>query len=182
MTAAPKPNSWVLGLRIIWRRCSLQVYEVLTTMLKYTNDLVTVSHTANLQGSAGGPSGGPLFAPPTVMVATPTGMLQYLDQLRRQERRMDLQLSLQVLIVDEADLLFAFGFEKDTRRLLQLLPSTASRHYQTILVSATQNQEVRQPHRPESSPVVWFSTGTVFGLRFHGYGIGSGGIEIREQA
>ena len=108
------------------------------TLLKYTNDIVTVAHTASL----GGGSGGPVLVPPTVMVGTPTGILQYVDMLRRQHHGIDLQLSLEVLVVDEADLLFAFGFERDTRRLLQLLPSTATRHYQTLLVSATQNHEV----------------------------------------
>ncbi|CDJ35398.1 uncharacterized protein EMH_0025820 [Eimeria mitis] len=78
------------------------------------------------------------------MVGTPTGVLQYLDSLRQQQHRFDMQLFLEMLIVDEADLLFAFGFEKDTKRLLQLLPSTAAGHYQTILVSATQNQELSQ--------------------------------------
>lgn len=118
----------------------IQVYDVLTPMLKYTNDIVTVSHTGNAQKLPEGLQ----IVPPTVMVATPTGLLQYLDRLRRQQHNMDWQLSLQMLVVDEADLLFAFGFEKDTRRLLQQLPSTASRHYQTILVSATQNHELAQ--------------------------------------
>lgn len=120
-----------------------QVYDVLTAMLKYTSDIVTVSHTATPQGGAGSSSWGVTEAPPTVMVSTPTGLLHYLDKVRLQQQHTDLQLSLQMLVVDEADLLFAFGFEKDTRRLLQRLPSTASRHYQTVLVSATQNHEVQ---------------------------------------
>lgn len=122
----------------------MQVYEVLTAMLKYTNDIVTVSHTGSVQGDLSSPSWGTQIVPPTVIIATPTGLLQYFDRLRRQHHSMDWQLSLQVLVVDEADLLFAFGFEKDTRRLLQQLPSTAARHYQTILVSATQNHELAQ--------------------------------------
>ncbi|KAL8435521.1 hypothetical protein ACSSS7_002448 [Eimeria intestinalis] len=120
------------------------VYQVLTVMLKYTSDIVTVSHTAHLQGSTKEPSRAQVLVPPTVMVGTPTGMLQYLDRLRLRQHHMDLLLSLQILVVDEADLLFAFGFEKDTKRLVERLPSTAARHYQTILVSATQNQELAQ--------------------------------------
>ncbi|KAL8449998.1 hypothetical protein Emed_002739 [Eimeria media] len=120
------------------------VFEVLTVMLKYTSDIVTVSHTAHMQGSTNQSSREQVLVPPTVMVATPTGMLQYLDKLRLQEHHKDLPLSLQMLIVDEADLLFAFGFEKDTKKLVERLPSTAARHYQTILVSATQNQELAQ--------------------------------------
>ncbi|KAL8443759.1 hypothetical protein Emag_005843 [Eimeria magna] len=137
--------------RIVCSRCSavlrqhLQVYEVLIVMLKYTSDTVTVSHTAHLQGSTKETCREQVLVPPTVMVATPTGMLQYLDRLSRQEHHIDLPLSLQMLVVDEADLLFAFGFAEDTKRLVERLPSTAARHYQTILVSATQNQEVRKP-------------------------------------
>ncbi|CDJ31084.1 LOW QUALITY PROTEIN: uncharacterized protein EMH_0063910, partial [Eimeria mitis] len=41
----------------------IQVYDVLTSLLKYTKDVVTVSHTAS---PAGGP--GKLLGPPTVMV------------------------------------------------------------------------------------------------------------------
>ncbi|OEH78350.1 ATP-dependent nucleolar rna [Cyclospora cayetanensis] len=120
----------------------IQVYGVLLELLKYTNDIVTVSHTAGALPR--GASGGALLVPTTVIVGTPTGLLQYLEQLRQQQPSIELQLSLEMLVVDEADLLFAFGFEKDTRRLLQLLPSTASRHYQSLLVSATQNQELSQ--------------------------------------
>ncbi|KAL8440225.1 hypothetical protein Efla_000351 [Eimeria flavescens] len=122
----------------------MQVYEVLRVMVKYASDVVTVFHTASLQGAPKGTARGETLALPTVVVATPTGMLHYLDSLRARQHHTDLQLSLQVLVVDEADLLFAFGFEKDTKRLLHQLPSTAARHYQTILVSATQNRELAQ--------------------------------------
>lgn len=115
----------------------MQVYDVLTDLLKYTKDVVTVCHTASPTGVSG-----KLLGPPTVLVGTPTGVLHYLSSLRQQHQRFDIQLFLEMLVVDEADLLFAFGFEKDTKKLLQLLPSTAAGHYQTILVSATQNQEV----------------------------------------
>lgn len=106
-------------------------------MLKYTSDILSVSHTASLPGNPG-----KLLELPTIMVGTPTGILHFLNNIRRQQQQFELQLGLEVLVVDEADLLFAFGFENDTKRLLQLLPSTAARHYQTILVSATQNHEV----------------------------------------
>lgn len=110
---------------------------MLIALLKYTNDIVTVSHTAVPQGI-------PWGSPPTIMVATPTGLLQYFEGWRHFQQGLELQLSLRMLVVDEADLLFAFGFESDTKRLLQLLPSTAGRHYQTLLVSATQNQAVKE--------------------------------------
>ncbi|CDJ42292.1 ATP-dependent nucleolar RNA helicase, putative [Eimeria tenella] len=117
----------------------IQVHDVIKSMLKYTSDILSVSHTASLPGNPG-----KLLELPTIMVGTPTGILHFLNNIRRQQQQFELQLGLEVLVVDEADLLFAFGFENDTKRLLQLLPSTAARHYQTILVSATQNHELSQ--------------------------------------
>ncbi|KAH8583691.1 ATP-dependent nucleolar RNA helicase [Cryptosporidium sp. chipmunk genotype I] len=46
------------------------------------------------------------------------------------------------LIIDEADLLFAFGYEKDMSKVLGLLPNSQDRKYQCILLSATLNKEV----------------------------------------
>merc|ERR1711920_1080228 len=44
------------------------------------------------------------------------------------------------LIVDEADLMFSFGYEEDMRALCPMLPST----YQAMLVSATLSDEVKE--------------------------------------
>ncbi|KAF7458708.1 putative ATP-dependent RNA helicase DDX56 [Cryptosporidium felis] len=46
------------------------------------------------------------------------------------------------LVIDEADLLFAFGYEKDMSRVLELLPNSQDRKYQCILTSATLNKDV----------------------------------------
>lgn len=46
------------------------------------------------------------------------------------------------LVIDEADLLFAFGYNKDMNKVLDLLPNSQDRKYQCILLSATLNKEV----------------------------------------
>ncbi|QOY42691.1 DEAD/DEAH box helicase [Cryptosporidium parvum] len=46
------------------------------------------------------------------------------------------------LVIDEADLLFAFGYDKDMSKVLDLLPNSQDRKYQCILLSATLNKEV----------------------------------------
>ena len=51
---------------------------------------------------------------------------------------LQLKASLEMLVVDEADLTFSYGFEEDMRRLLPHLP----RIYQAILMSATLSADV----------------------------------------
>ncbi|OII74303.1 uncharacterized protein cubi_01147 [Cryptosporidium ubiquitum] len=46
------------------------------------------------------------------------------------------------LVIDEADLLFAFGYDKDMSKVLDLLPNSQDKKYQCILLSATLNKEV----------------------------------------
>lgn len=55
-----------------------------------------------------------------------------------QEGNVDLATSLSVLVVDEADLIFSFGFEADLRLILARLPPI----YQAVLTSATLTQDV----------------------------------------
>lgn len=69
---------------------------------------------------------------PDVVITTPAKVLSHL-----QSGAMDLK-RLETLVVDEADLLFSFGFEKDFKKLVEYLPSI----YQAILVSATITDDV----------------------------------------
>merc|ERR1719409_196173 len=47
---------------------------------------------------------------------------------------------VQMMVVDEADLMFSFGYESDVKALCATLPSA----YQAMLVSATLSEEVEQ--------------------------------------
>merc|ERR1719409_2032140 len=47
---------------------------------------------------------------------------------------------VQMMVVDEADLMFSFGYEEDMKSVCGLLPSK----YQAMLVSATLSEEVEQ--------------------------------------
>ncbi|KAH8741418.1 Dbp9p [Cryptosporidium ryanae] len=51
------------------------------------------------------------------------------------------------LVVDEADLLFAFGYDKDMNKVLELLPNSQDKKYQCILLSATLTQDVDSLNR-----------------------------------
>jgi len=70
---------------------------------------------------------------PDIIVGTPGRLAQHLK-----EGNLDLSSSLSVLVIDEADLIFSFGFEADLRYILTKLPPI----YQAILTSATLSEDV----------------------------------------
>ncbi|XP_054043681.1 probable ATP-dependent RNA helicase DDX56 isoform X4 [Rissa tridactyla] len=74
-----------------------------------------------------------LMEKPDVVVGTPGRVLAHLGA-----RNLSLRHSLELLVLDEADLLLSFGFGEDIKALLCHLP----RIYQALLVSATFSPEV----------------------------------------
>ena len=54
---------------------------------------------------------------PDIVVGTPSRILAHLKA-----QNMVLKESLEMLVIDEADLIFSFGYEKDLRALLAFLP------------------------------------------------------------
>lgn len=72
---------------------------------------------------------------PDIVVSTPARIL---GQLRA--NNVFLRDSLETLVIDEADLLFSFGYERDLRALIEFLPSI----YQAILASATLSDDVSE--------------------------------------
>lgn len=75
-----------------------------------------------------------LMEKPDVVVGTPSRVLAHLNA-----QNLVLQASLEMLVVDEADLLFSFGFEDDLKNLLCHLPKI----YQSFLMSATLTEDVQ---------------------------------------
>ncbi|XP_021916382.1 probable ATP-dependent RNA helicase DDX56 isoform X2 [Zootermopsis nevadensis] len=70
---------------------------------------------------------------PDIVVGTPLRALTHLKA-----RNLNLKDSLEVLVVDEADLVFSFGYESEMKEVLSYLP----RVYQAILASATLSEDV----------------------------------------
>ncbi|CAJ0916545.1 unnamed protein product [Ranitomeya imitator] len=75
-----------------------------------------------------------LMEKPDIVVGTPSRILIHMNQ-----KTLCLRESLQVLVIDEADLIFSFGFEEDLKSLLCQLPNI----YQSYLMSATFNEDVQ---------------------------------------
>ena len=70
---------------------------------------------------------------PDIIIGTPGRLLQHLKA-----SNMKLKHSLETLIIDEADLVFSFGYEDEIRSLLSYLPTV----YQAALASATLSEDV----------------------------------------
>ncbi|XP_054724969.1 probable ATP-dependent RNA helicase DDX56 [Uloborus diversus] len=75
-----------------------------------------------------------LLEKPDIVIGTPMRVLAHL-----QEKNIVLQDSLKTLVIDEADLLFSFGCEKDITSIINYLPSI----YQAVLMSATMSNELK---------------------------------------
>lgn len=75
-----------------------------------------------------------LMEKPDVVVGTPSRVLAHLTA-----HNLVLHSSLEMLVVDEADLVFSFGFESDLKNLLCHLPKI----YQSFLMSATFSEDVQ---------------------------------------
>lgn len=56
---------------------------------------------------------------PDIIVSTPAKILTHLNQ-----KNIHLKESLETLIIDEADLMFSFGFENDLKSVFEHLPPT----------------------------------------------------------
>ncbi|CAK9795782.1 Probable ATP-dependent RNA helicase DDX56 [Anthophora plagiata] len=70
---------------------------------------------------------------PDIVIGTPSRLLQHLKA-----NNMKLKQSLETLIIDEADLVFSFGYEDEVKNLLRYLPTV----YQAALASATLSEDV----------------------------------------
>ena len=70
---------------------------------------------------------------PDIVVGTPSRLLAHLKA-----QNLTLKDTLEVLVIDEADLVFSYGYENDLKSLLTFLPKI----YQAFLMSATLSDEV----------------------------------------
>ena len=70
---------------------------------------------------------------PDMIFSTPSKILACINH-----KLMNLQ-SLELIVIDEADIMFSYGYEKDLNELLDHLPKS----YQAIMLSATMSDDVR---------------------------------------
>ncbi|XP_061603707.1 probable ATP-dependent RNA helicase DDX56 [Phyllopteryx taeniolatus] len=114
------------------RELGQQVQAMMRQLTAYCSRDVRV---ADIAGKADVSAQRPiLMEKPDVVVGTPSRVLAHLNA-----HNLLLHTSLEMLVVDEADLLFSFGFEDDLKNLLCHLPKI----YQSFLMSATLSEDVQ---------------------------------------
>eukprot|EP00921_Rhytidocystis_pertsovi_P014042 GHVQ01022872.1.p1 GENE.GHVQ01022872.1~~GHVQ01022872.1.p1 ORF type:complete len:743 (-),score=116.54 GHVQ01022872.1:55-2283(-) len=148
------------------RELCRQVHEVFTDILHYCHDIVSVAHTADykpsLKSSLSSPASSSSASSnltstttfgllPNILVGTPRAILDvsrnYMSQRggRHQKRvggSINLRECIEIVVVDEADIIFSFGFEDDMKELTEALPRASGGNYQATLWSATLNDQV----------------------------------------
>eukprot|EP00397_Hematodinium_sp_SG-2012_P020926 GEMP01021591.1.p1 GENE.GEMP01021591.1~~GEMP01021591.1.p1 ORF type:complete len:703 (+),score=196.11 GEMP01021591.1:55-2109(+) len=116
------------GLIIVpTKELSVQVHQVCSSLLAFCFDVLTVDYLLPGQKYMKAEL-------PSILVASPSSVVALMN-----DRNIKLS-SLRMLVVDEADLLFSFGYEEDMRNLARELPQT----YQAMLCSATLSTEVEE--------------------------------------
>ncbi|XP_014673958.1 PREDICTED: probable ATP-dependent RNA helicase DDX56 [Priapulus caudatus] len=104
-------------------------------ILELTTSCSREVRCVDISGKGDLPSQRPLLSEnPDIVVGTPSKILAHLVA-----RNMSVKDSLQFLVIDEADLVFSFGYEDDIKELLKHLPKI----FQTFLMSATLNDDVK---------------------------------------
>ncbi|CAF4507580.1 unnamed protein product, partial [Rotaria magnacalcarata] len=74
-----------------------------------------------------------------IIISTPTKLLEHLK-----DSTSALNLStLELFILDEADILYSLGYGNDMKKISKYLPSK-SKSYQCFLISATLNDDITQ--------------------------------------
>ncbi|XP_043601284.1 probable ATP-dependent RNA helicase DDX56 isoform X2 [Bombus pyrosoma] len=108
-----------------------QIHDVIICLtVKCSREVKAIDVSPQLDLSAQKPL---LAEKPDIVVGTPSRLLQHLKA-----NNMKLKQSLETLIIDEADLVFSFGYEDEIKSLLNYLPIV----YQAALASATLSEDV----------------------------------------
>ena len=108
-----------------------QINDVLASLtIKCSREVRVVDVSPQVDLSAQKPL---LAEKPDIVVGTPSRLLQHLKA-----NNVKLKQSLETLIIDEADLIFSFGYEDEIKNLLNYLPTV----YQAALASATLSDDV----------------------------------------
>jgi ATP-dependent RNA helicase DDX56/DBP9 len=110
------------------KELAYQLTQVLTEICVYCPKELTFTNLS--QGETDGLSGQKslLASLPTILISTPSKLLAHLKA-----GNLDLKVSLESLVLDEADLMLSFGYEEDVKEVLNYFPRTV----QSFLMSAT---------------------------------------------
>lgn len=122
------------------RELVLQTYEVFEQLLSFCENSISVGTAFNADNNLL-QKGSDLKLSSfnhNILISTPGDILS----VKGMKSKVSIFQDIVNLVIDEADLLFAFGYDKDMSRILEVLPNSQDRKYQCILLSATLNKEV----------------------------------------
>ncbi|SBS98583.1 ATP-dependent RNA helicase DBP9, putative [Plasmodium ovale] len=105
----------------------LQIYDVVEKLCTYVKTIVTVNHNVNKS----------FYEDPTILVTTPKLLCNYIME-KKKKKNQDILSNLKILILDEADILHTYEFQKPINALTRhYLPKSFAKKYQIIMASAT---------------------------------------------
>ena len=108
-----------------------QVYQQFSQMMYYCSDQVRhLVISGDVPRSVQVPR---LKELPDILISTPSRLVEHLNR-----GVVSLKKSLRLLVVDEADLVFSYGYEDDLKAIVEQLPKL----HQSMLMSATLTPEV----------------------------------------
>ncbi|EEA08104.1 DEAD/DEAH box helicase family protein [Cryptosporidium muris RN66] len=110
-----------------------QVYDVLLSVIRYCGNKIRISHLISENSSWS------YISKCNIVISTPYDIVNSSDQ----DKKVKWLCNVSCLVVDEADLLFAFGYEKYMEIILELLPNSAGKKYQCIFCSATLSKNLK---------------------------------------
>ncbi|SBT82738.1 ATP-dependent RNA helicase DBP9, putative [Plasmodium ovale] len=105
----------------------LQIYDVVEKLCTYVKTIVTVNHNVNKS----------FYEDPTILVTTPKLLCNY-KKKKKKKKNQDILSNLKILILDEADILHTYEFQKPINALTHhYLSKSFAKKYQVIMASAT---------------------------------------------
>uniref|UniRef100_A0A0K2TD92 RNA helicase n=1 Tax=Lepeophtheirus salmonis TaxID=72036 RepID=A0A0K2TD92_LEPSM len=110
-----------------------QIHGVVRSLLSHCGRSISIGNLSMGENLEAGRA--LLKTPPDLLVSTPGRLWSHI-----QAKDIDLSSSLEILVIDEADLTFSFGYESDLKGILINLPSI----YQSVLTSATLSEDVNK--------------------------------------
>ena len=107
-----------------------QAYRNAIDLTSYCSKLVSVIDIGNstVQSSSS------LINTVDILISTPSKILAHINN-----KTVVLKDCLDFLVVDEADMMFSYGYEQDLKKIITLLPKI----YQALLVSATMSEDIK---------------------------------------
>lgn len=126
--AEPEVNCLSLVLVPSKELCK-QAYRNCVDLLAYCSKAISVLDIGNTQVN----NVASLVASANILISTPSKLLAHINN-----KTVDIQNNLKFLVIDEADIMFSYGYEHDLKLLVNHLPKI----YQALLVSATMSKDV----------------------------------------